>query len=71
MTPNLKALGLQCEFSILDNTVLGRQQYKEAARICVEQILKLNTWCDVNHKDALPEDTKEFWLEVKEKINML
>ena len=52
------------------------EKAKQCALICVDEILKLNTWVDEDYQRDNPklidiEDTEEFWQKVKEKIQSL
>jgi len=79
MTPKEKAKELYDKYEkiILDaNADSWGIESKQCALICVDEILKLNTWVDENYQRDNPklidiEDTEEFWQQVKQEIESL
>ena len=68
MTPKEKAVELSNKF--YQDVMLTQSEAKQCALIAVDEILTYNTFWDKKIANR-PEDTEEFWIEVKLEIEKL
>jgi len=72
MTPKEKAHELLDNFWLMDNVtpMLTKEQSKQCALICIEELLKTSLWGGEIDKQ-IDEDLNEYFLKVIEEINKL
>ncbi|MEY2869458.1 MAG: hypothetical protein RIR01_1949 [Bacteroidota bacterium] len=70
MTPKKKAIDLTNKMMLGSKDRLYLRLAKQCSLIAVDEILTYNTFWDIKISNR-PEDTEEFWIEVKLEIEKL